>query len=75
MGDRGITDAAAIRMRIQIPATPSEIAASLSMSVNVARSHLYQLRAQGKAQRTDVRLPKTGHTGRGRKWEYLWVAL
>jgi hypothetical protein len=43
------------------------------MSLRLARAYLYQLRKQGRAVRTDKRIPK--QNPRGRQWEYLWTSV
>lgn len=68
----GVTTQDAIRRRIRVPLTPSEVAALFGLSVKLARGYLYQLRKQGKAKRLDRRIPK--QAPRGRQWEYLWSA-
>jgi hypothetical protein len=64
---------AEIHRRMRIPSTPSEIAALFGINVRLARAYFYQLRRQGKALRMDRRVAKD--TVRGRKWEFLWVAV
>jgi DNA-binding CsgD family transcriptional regulator len=61
-----------IAMRIRIPCSPSEVAALFGISLRLARAYLYQLKRQGRAHRTDKRIPKANPLGR--QWEYLWTA-
>lgn len=59
--------------RLRVPATPSEIAATIGISLRVARAYLYQLRKQGRAVRTDKRIHK--YNARDRQYEHLWEAV
>jgi DNA-binding IclR family transcriptional regulator len=56
--------------RLRVPCTPSELAAACGLSLGSARTYLHQLKRQGRAVRTDKRIPKPAP--RGRQWEYLW---
>lgn len=56
--------------RLRVPCTPSELAAAFGLPLRSARSYLHHLKGQGKAVRTDTRIPNGSK--RGRTWEYLW---
>jgi hypothetical protein len=71
-GDVAVNVSDWIAMRLRVPATASEIAATACMPVHLARGYLYQLRKQGRAVRLDKQVPKA--SSRGRQWEYLWQA-
>lgn len=62
----------AVRLRLCVPCTPSEIASCCDLSLPQVRAYLYQLREQGKAVRLDTRVPKANKSGR--QWESLWSA-
>lgn len=61
-----------IALRLRVPCTPSEIAAHFGLTRHLARSYLYELRKQGRAHKTDRRVPR--RAPRGRQWEYAWEA-
>lgn len=67
-----MTLADAIVLRLSLPATPTELAATLGKPVHLMRAYCYQLRRQGRVCRLDRSLPVGSKRGRNR--EYLWMA-
>lgn len=61
-----------IAERLSVPCTPSELASAFGLTLRTARAYLFHLKRQGKAVRTDTRIPNGAK--RGRKCEYLWRA-
>lgn len=64
---------ASLVRRLVIPATPSELAASLGFTIKQVRTHLSNLKGRRKVCRLDRRVPK--QSKRGRQWEYLWSSI